>query len=159
MKINTLPFIYLKPNEVYIAPTPSIIETVLGSCVSVTMFNRRSRIGMISHCLLPKCKNEGACNGDCSEGFKYVDCSICRMIEKYASYDIKRGDIEIKMFGGADMFTIIRSVSVGKQNISTALKTIKTEGLSLVASDVGGTRGRKIFFNTYTGEVLLKRLK
>jgi chemotaxis receptor (MCP) glutamine deamidase CheD len=29
----------------------------------------------------------------------------------------------------------------------------------VLARDVGGTRGRKIFFNTETGEVLLKRLQ
>ncbi|MBI5664673.1 MAG: hypothetical protein HZC49_06265 [Nitrospirae bacterium] len=51
------------------------------------------------------------------------------------------------------------SMAIGKQNIETVLKIIKTERLSLVASDVGGTDGRKIIFNTNTGEVLLKRLK
>ena len=80
------------------------------------------------------------------------------MIEKYASFDIHRSDIEIKVFGGADMYASRRSLSVGKQNIATALKTIKEERLNLLASDVGGTQGRKIFFNTYTGDVLLKRL-
>jgi chemotaxis protein CheD len=35
---------------------------------------------------------------------------------------------------------------------------LKSEGLQLHVVDVGGLQGRKIFFNTHTGEVLLKRL-
>jgi len=159
---DQIPFIYLKPSEIHITKTPSMVETVLGSCVSITMFDRRSGVSMICHCLLPKCKNENHCNGDCSDGFKYVDCSIRRMIAKYAAYDIKRSNIEVKVFGGADMFKTsaesANSIAIGKQNIETALKIIEAERLNLIASDVGGTRGRKIFFNTYTGEVHLKRL-
>jgi chemotaxis protein CheD len=156
---SQLPLIYLKPSEIYIAGEPALVETVLGSCVSITMHNRRSGVGIMCHCLLPRCKNERPCDGACSGEFKYVDCSIRRMTEKFDSYDIKRSDIEVKVFGGADMFTGGKSISVGRQNIETALKIIKNEGLNLSASDVGGTQGRKIFFYTHTGEVLLKRLK
>jgi len=159
---HQIPFIYLKPSEIHITKTPSIVETVLGSCVSVTMFDRTSGVSMICHCLLPQCKNEVPCEGDCSEGFKYVDCSIRRMIAKYASYDIKLSNIEVKVFGGADMFNAkansANNIAIGKQNIETALKIIKRGNLNLIASDVGGTEGRKIYFNTHTGEVHLKRL-
>ncbi len=155
---SQLAFIYLKPGEICITGDPSMIETVLGSCVSVTMFDRRSGVSMICHCLLPQCKNEIPCDGDCSEGFKYVDCSILRMIKKFDSYDIMRSDIEVKVFGGADMFAVGKSISIGKQNIETALKIIERERLNLLASDIGGTQGRKIYFNTNTGEVHLKRL-
>jgi chemotaxis protein CheD len=159
---SQLPFIYLKPSEIYITECPSMVETVLGSCVSVTMFDRTSGVGMICHCLLPQCKNEVPCDGDCSEGFKYVDCSIRRMLAKYTSYDVKRSNIEVKVFGGADMFNAktatANSIAVGKQNIETALKIIKREQLNLITTDVGGTEGRKIYFNTRTGEVHLKRL-
>lgn len=157
-----MPFIYLKPSEIHITETPSMVETVLGSCVSVTMFDRKSGVSMICHCLLPQCKNEVPCDGDCSDGFKYVDCSIRRMIKKFDSYDIKRVSIEVKVFGGADMFKTnadsAMSIAIGKQNIETALKIIKAERLNLIASDVGGYQGRKIYFNTHTGEVHLKRL-
>lgn len=159
---SQLSFIYLKPGEICITGDPSMVETVLGSCVSVTMFDRKSGVSMICHCLLPQCKNEIPCGGDCSEGFKYVDCSIRRMIAKYASYDIRRSNIEVKVFGGADMFKAnagsANSIAIGIQNIETALKIIKAERLNLIASDVGGTAGRKIYFNTHTGEVHLKRL-
>ena len=49
--------------------------------------------------------------------------------------------------------------SIGKLNITTAQKIIEQEGLSIVSMDVGGTRGRKLYFHTRTGKVLIKRLE
>ena len=48
---------------------------------------------------------------------------------------------------------------MGKQNIEMALRRLEDESLRLVTQDLGGARGRKILFNTYSGEVFLKRLR
>ena len=140
-----------------------MIVTVLGSCLSITMFSRRRALGGICHGLLPKCdQQKKGCCGVCLDGFKYVDCSIRRMVQLFDRHGVKRSDIEVKCFGGADMFTrpIERpgTASIGKQNVTIAEQILKSEGLLLHVVDVGGLQGRKIFFNTHTGEVLLKRL-
>jgi chemotaxis protein CheD len=85
------------------------------------------------------------------------------MLKLFDRFDVKRRELEVKVFGGADMFDAARNgratFSVGKLNISTAKKIIEQEGLSIVSMDVGGTQGRKLYFHTQTGEVLLKRLQ
>jgi chemotaxis protein CheD len=85
------------------------------------------------------------------------------MVRIFDRYKVRRSEIEVKCFGGADMFTcqIERPgvVSVGRQNIISTQKILHCEGLKLTVQDVGGLQGRKIFFYTNTGEVLLKRLK
>jgi chemotaxis protein CheD len=158
-----LPIIYLKPGEMHISGKPSIVVTVLGSCLSVTMFHRRAGLGAICHGLLPECGKKKSCNSVCADGFKFVDCSIKRMLKRFDVHDIKRGEIQIKCFGGADMFSVRPEmagiVSVGKQNIVTARKMFENEGLTLHSIDVGGNQGRKILFYTHTGEVLLKRFQ
>jgi chemotaxis protein CheD len=84
------------------------------------------------------------------------------MVMAFDRYGVPRSEIEVKCFGGADMFTQKNAdsglVSIGKQNIITAEKTLASEGLTLRVKDVGGRQGRKILFYTHTGEVLLKRL-
>jgi chemotaxis protein CheD len=78
-------------------------------------------------------------------------------------FEVQRGTIEVKCFGGADMFA--RQIegagvaSIGRQNIISAEKILSSEGLKLEVQDVGGFQGRKIFFHIHTGKVLLKRLK
>lgn len=161
---TTLPVIHLKAGEIYIAEKPTLVATVLGSCISVTMFNNRFKIGAICHGALPVYnKNRYGIRENNNEPFKYVDFSISHMVSQLANYGIKTCEIEVKLFGGADMFSFDNKnenkLTVGQQNIQVALNTIKKENLRLLIADTGGKRGRKIFFYTHTGEVLLKRLK
>jgi chemotaxis protein CheD len=157
------PLVYLKPGEMYFSQEPAVVVTVLGSCLSVTMFHRRRGLGAICHSLLPNFSGRKEWYGECLEGLKYVDCAIQRMVRIFDRYKVQRGEIEVKYFGGADMFTRQTEgpdvVSVGRQNIFSAEKILNTEGLKLNVKDVGGIQGRKIFFYIHTGEVLLKRLK
>jgi chemotaxis protein CheD len=151
------------PGEMHFSGEPAVIVTVLGSCLSITMFSRRRGLGGICHGLLPKCgRQKKDCHGECLEGFKYVDCSIRRMVKLFDRHKVRRSEIEVKCFGGADMFARIIErpgvVSIGKQNAMTAEQILTSEGLKPQVVDVGGLQGRKIFFNTNTGEVLLKRL-
>jgi chemotaxis protein CheD len=157
------PSVYLKPGEMYFSGEPAVVFTVLGSCLSVTMFHRRRGMGAICHGLLPECSAQKVCYSDCLEGLKFVDCSIQRMVRIFDRYKVRRSELEVKCFGGADMFTLQIErpgvVSVGRQNIISAEQILRSEGLKLTVKDVGGPEGRKIFFYTHTGEVLLKRLK
>ena len=49
-------------------------------------------------------------------------------------------------------------LTVGAQNCRAALEVLAEEGFTVSASDLGGSRGRRIHFHTGTGEVLLHRL-
>ncbi len=160
-----LPDIYLRPCEIYFTDKPALVSTVLGSCISVTMFNASSGTSAICHGMLPQCRTNEvhSCgNMKCSELHKYVDCSIRIMINKMKASGIKRSDIEVKIFGGSEMVAVKRRTSdwktVGQENIMTATSLIYKEKLNLVSYDVGGTAGRKILFNTKTGEVFMKRV-
>jgi|GEM_PF-184985 len=156
-----VPLFYLKPAEIHMTDRPSIVKTVLGSCVSVTLFNRRLKVGAICHGMLPHCKQKPECkDGGCAECFKYVECSIRHMLDRFRSSGIADREIEVKLFGGADMFATETGEreTIGAQNTKTALRIIEKERLVLSKSDTGGSQGRRLFFFTHTGEVFLKRL-
>jgi chemotaxis protein methyltransferase CheR len=162
-RASELPVVYLKPAELCVTDKPTIVRTVLGSCLAVTMFNRRLGVSAICHALLPQYDPKDLSNNHFLEKLKYVDYVIPKMLAKMKSYNIKPEEIEIKVFGGADMLNTqaeqARNQPVGRLNVETAIKVLEAEGLRPKTSDVGGTFGRKIFFYTHTGEVLLKRLK
>lgn len=157
-----LPVVYLRAGEMHYTDRPSLVVTVLGSCLSVTMFDRRLGIGGICHGLLPACGGRRTCGTGCLKEFRYVDCSIRQMAALFNKAGAERSDIEVKCFGGADMFSrkleTIGPASVGRQNIMAAEAALRVEGFRITKQDVGGLRGRKLFFYTHTGEVLLKRL-
>lgn len=156
--------VFLKPGEIYFAERPTLISTLLGSCVAVTMFCPGLRTGAICHGLLPACKGKKPCERleFCREGVRYVDCSIMRMLGWFMEYGITREEIDVKVFGGSDILSapeIKTETSVGRQNIAVAFEVIEKEMLSVSAVDVGGLQGRKILFSSNTGEVFLKRLR
>lgn len=151
----------LSPGELFIGEEVAQVETLLGSCVAVVMFSPRHRVGAICHSLLPSCRNEEPCGNSCQHAPRFVDCSIKRMLEWFLQREIKRREIVVKLFGGSDMFSTDKEpsrIAIGRQNIERALQVLDEERLVLAASDVGGLRGRKIIFRTYTGEIFMKRL-
>ena len=158
-----LPVIYLKTGEMHFSEKSVVVLTVLGSCLSVTMFHRKLAIGAVCHGFLPQCRGRQSCDDSCVEKFKYVDCSIRKMLKLFDRFYAKRCELEVKVFGGADMFDMApngrSTFSVGKLNITSATNILEQEGLRIISMDVGGKRGRKLYFNTQTGEVLLKRLQ
>jgi chemotaxis protein CheD len=155
--------VYIHPGEVCFASNPIVVSTVLGSCLSITMFSSKIKYAGISHCQLPNCRSENFDCNNCLEPFKYVNCTIFQMIKKFEQLQIHRNDIEVKIFGGADVFKTSsgekKESTIGKQNIQTALETLAVNKMNAAVTDVGGVQGRKIIFFTETGEIFLNRLK
>jgi chemotaxis protein CheD len=152
-----LPSVDLWPGELVVVERPTVVVTVLGSCVSVTLLHRRSGLGAICHALLP----EGAVWGNEGGGFRYVEPSVRYMTEEFRRRGIGPRETEVKVFGGGDVLVTNMGpgeLTVGARNVQAALGALQGEGYNVAASDVGGKRGRKIYFDTSTGAVLLKRL-
>lgn len=165
LSIGNLPGHYLKPGEMFLATEPMVISTLLGSCVSITMFHPVRKIGAMCHGLLPSCRESGncQCEEECHNGFRNMTCSIRLMLDRFKALGISSRELEVKLFGGSDMFEAngekSKKPTVGRQNIAVTLDILKEAQIRISASDLGGERGRKIYFFTHTGEVLLKRLR
>ena len=147
--------VFLQPGELLVTKEPTVITTVLGSCVSVTMHSPGTGVGGICHALLPK---DGG--GSRSEPFRFVDKAVSYMLAAFRKLGVERKDIEVKLFGGSDVLPVSSYMpTVGEQNVEEAFEIIERERLRLLAHDVRGEHGRKILFHTGTGEILLKRVK
>ncbi|MCX5812301.1 MAG: chemotaxis protein CheD [Proteobacteria bacterium] len=147
--------VFLKPGELYISDKPTIVSTILGSCIAVTIFNRRLKAGGICHAMLPRSSFTKG-----HHEFRYVDSSILYMLNKFETMGIRKDEMEIKLLGGADVIDRMNEsmASIGQKNIEIALEVIRNENLQLKVSDIGGKLGRKVHFYTHTGKVLLKRI-
>ena len=160
-KLNKSSEIFLQPGEFHLTTESEIVTTILGSCVSVVMFDTERRISMMSHNLMPSCENSISCKGDCSNVHKYAECSVKQMLQIFDSAKIPRNNIVVKLFGGSELINGGQHndgiTSVGSRNICAAKKIIEEEELSLAAQDIGGRFGRRIVFITETGEVFLRR--
>jgi chemotaxis protein CheD len=155
---------YLMPGELIIAKTPSVVWTVLGSCVSVILYHKKTGIGAICHAQLPGTIKEGHCFDNCPEKClmdtssrnqsKYVTCAVKYMLGEIKKLNIKLDELDIRVFGGADVIPSNNKMSIGKLNVETAFKILQDEGLSVTQAETGGSSGRNILFISATGEVL-----
>jgi len=162
MKIN------LMPGELYIAKQPILIKTILGSCLSVILHNKRNKITAISHAQLPYEKSKHKCIDNCpikcntktleKNRFKYVTCSTQYMLQRFFSLGIRNSEIYVKIFGGASVLsTNGDQKSIGMQNIETAYDMIKKFKLKLINEDTGGKSGRTIYLYSETSTIFVRK--
>ena len=128
------------------------IATLLGSCVSVCLFEPKLQLGGLNHFMLPK--NTRGKDSD----FDVLLCGDYAM-EVLANALYERGAqkkrLVAKAFGGGDIVANI-TMSIGARNAEFAREWLAREGIPLVSSHFGGPYSRKLIFNPATGDVFCK---
>ena len=141
--IEHRPVLHLLPGESHVARRPLFIRTILGSCIGATFWSARLGVGAVCH------------SGRC------VDLSIRELVRRFDALGVGRGEIQVKLFGGADVLPVSGMSSrptVGARNCEAALEVVEAEGLVVVTSSLGGISGRDVRFDTGSGEVLVRRV-
>ena len=146
--------IYLYPSALVVKSEPVYIHTILGSCISVCLFDTVMKIGGINHYMLPYW------NGSELASPKYGNIAIERLIAGMNSLGSKTGHLIAKVFGGGAVLEVNHSsFNIGEKNIRVAVDLLAANKIPIVAQSTGGTNGRKIIFNTYSGEVVHRFIK
>lgn len=157
-----LPRRNLSPGDLIVTSDPQWVITLLGSCVAVTMFSRRFKIAAICHGMLPYPRHPTSPPGPDHRPFRYLNAVIPAMLDRMRRPGLELREIEVKMFGGANLISLAEGPQsehwIGSENVTVGRSLLLEAGLKIRADDVGGHRGRKIVFNTATGEVLHKFL-
>jgi chemotaxis protein CheD len=145
---------YLKQGMIVVRQEECIITTVLGSCISVCLWDSVFGIGGMNHYMLALWNGEGLPSP------RYGNVAIPKLIEKMIGAGAAKNNLRAKVFGGAEVLSSMRNseMKVGPQNIILAEDLLAKERIPVISSDVGGYGGRRIQFNTKTGTVMLKRL-
>jgi chemotaxis protein CheD len=146
---------YIHSGQLIVASNPTVIHTVLGSCVAVCLYDEKIQISGMNHYLLPLWNNQGL------QSPKYGNIAIIKLIEGMVKEGSQIKNIIAKVFGGASQWDIGKNGSneklmVGKRNIKVAEDILKEYGIRIVANDVGGDRGRKITMDSKSGKIQLK---
>lgn len=149
--------VHLLIGEGLILQKPTVVSTVLGSCVSVTFFCPEKKIGAIFHAILPVMPDEERAKW-AKNNFKYVDSAIQHIIRLLDRRGIKQRQIEAKVFGGAQAITVGEN-KPGPANVKAAFEMLTKFNIKILASDVGGSKGRNLVFISDTGEVFIKTHK
>ncbi|MBN2126379.1 MAG: chemotaxis protein CheD [Deltaproteobacteria bacterium] len=143
---------FLKPGYILIPRRPTVISTVLGSCVAVCLYDRKTGIGGMNHFKLPRILDSDATTA-C-----YGNVATLALIDMMIQDGCRIKDMEAQVFGGA-FNPSISSRNIGEENTRIARRILSRKGIRIVSEDVGGERGRKIVFDTGTNEVVVLKVE
>lgn len=142
---------FLYPATLFAHNEPYVVSTILGSCVSVCLWDPVLMLGGINHYMLPLWNGQGLASP------KYGNIAIEKLIEKMLQMGSKKVNLKAKVFGGGEVIeTQTSHFQIGERNIVLALECLKDEKIPIVGQSLGGKLGRKIQFHTQTGTVMMK---
>lgn len=149
--MENLPVHFLYPAELYVSKSPYQINTILGSCIAVCLFDPVLQIGGMNHYMLPYWNGQGLASP------KYGNIAIEKLIDKMISLGCNKNNLKAKIFGGGEVIeTQVVQFHIGTRNIEVARLTLEEKKIPIVSSSVGGKLGRKIEFLTLNGDVRQK---
>jgi chemotaxis protein CheD len=133
--------------------SPTILRTILGSCIGICIFDRMKKIGGLAHILLPTDTSGGA------QPEKYADTAIPLLVERLIKDGAKKEYLSAKIAGGASMFKFESNMmlgQIGDRNIETTRKVLEKLGIPVLEEDIKGNTGRVIDFYLEDGRLKVK---
>jgi chemotaxis protein CheD len=151
---DTMKRVYLYPGQIVTSGQPLMVSTILGSCVSICLWDPAAKVGGINHYLLPN----NPLNGQ--SDLRYGNTATERLIETLLGLGVKKQRIVAKVVGGASILSSFGGsrMSIGDQNVDVARKLLAKHGIDVSGEQTGGTRGRKLLFHTGNGCVFSKEI-
>lgn len=163
--------IFLQAGEFYFGDRNTRIRTVLGSCVSITMWHPHLLIGGMCHFMLA---NRPGPQPRQLDG-RYADEAMALFLREIRAAGTRPSDYQVKLFGGGNMFpesmkrrsgdchpqscdgtAIVNCRQVSCANSRMARHLVQQHGFKLAAEHLGETGHRQILFDIWSGHVWVK---
>ena len=149
---NDIKNVFLRPGQYWVGGASYRVRTLLGSCVSITLWHPTLRIGAMSHFLLAT-RGRGAVK---PLDARYAEEATSLMLDELARQHVVPQECQAKLFGGGNMFphqTRDVDLHVGQRNGETARALMRVHGIRVVSESLFGVGYRKIVFDLRTGHV------
>ena len=150
--------VFLQPGEYYVGDARCRIRTLLGSCVSITLWHPRLRIGAMSHFLL---STRGGTATDTLDA-RYAEEALSLMLRDLAREKVAPQECQAKLFGGGNMFprhVRTPAFDVGQKNGEAARRLMRAHAIPIVSESLFGVGHRHIIFDVSSGHVWSRQVK
>jgi chemotaxis protein CheD len=145
----------LMPGQMHFGAQAASVRTLLGSCLSVTLWHPSRKFGGMCHFLLP---TRSRPSHEPLDG-RYGDEALETMVKLLHATGTDPKDYQAHLYGGADTMpegTALK-FNVGERNIEQGFNLVDRYGFQIQAVDVGEDVPRTVVLNLNTGEVDMRR--
>ena len=134
-----------------------VLRTILGSCVSVCLYDPMSGIGGMNHFVYAP--RQLSTRTAFSATTFCADICLEGLLEAVLKAGAQRGMLRAKAFGGGAMFEHEDPViSVGRSNARYALDWLEAQEIPVDLTDLQGACARRLHFHPASGQHLCVRL-
>ena len=144
------------PGQYFASKEPTIVYTILGSCISACINDPVAKVGGINHFMLAEPQTKDGRNDSWGESARYGNYAMELLLNEIMKMGGIKKRMEVKVFGGAKLYD--SSQNVGGRNAEWIMKYLELEGFNIVKCDVGDIYPRKIYYYTETGRILMKKI-
>lgn len=159
--------VFLSPGDYFVGDAHHRIRTILGSCVSVTLWSDEPRVGAMSHFLLGSRQVGERSIGDVRGldlrklDARYGDEALQLMLHELERRNVVAARCKGKIFGGGNMFPARNPNgldAIGRRNGEAARALLQAHGIEVVSESLFGDGHRQIAFDVGTGDVWARQL-
>jgi chemotaxis protein CheD len=141
----------LHPGDYHVTSQPITLSTLLGSCVSVCLYDPVRRVMGMNHFLLAERRYADGRPVLEGEAGRYGIHAMELLINQLLRSGAQRRYLRAKAFGGGSVMSRRARgsdgfLSVGTDNVRFVREFLRRDGIPLVAADLGGNFGRQIHF-------------
>lgn len=149
-----LPEIKIKPGYVYSSTSPTLLYAEVASGIVVTVHDKATKAGGMCYFVKPIRNNKKQSSP------VYACPSIVGLLNMFIENGTKLSSLEANIFGGSENVSCKEyDPQTSKTNIKVAKEILEKKNINIGIIDTGGrSKGRKIAFNTETGELLVAHL-
>ena len=155
--------IFLLPGEYFVGNGTFQVRTILGSCVSITLWHPVARVGGMSHFLLPtRSSFSHTTHTTHSLDGHYGDEALALMRRDLQALGVDPRQCQAKLFGGGNMFpgrVQGNGAHVGRRNGEAARELLQYHGIPIVTESLFGMGHRQIIFNISQGDVWSRQVR
>ena len=164
--------VFLQPGDFYFGGKDTRIRTLLGSCVSITLWHPTRLIGGMCHYLLPRREQRRTQTLD----GRYAEDAIRLLLREIRGAKSHPSEYQLKIFGAGNMFSgqsrpdtcgrlhgswdeMRACGNISCKNISIARSLAALHGFEIEAEDLGGAGHRQVIFDIGSGHVWVRHVK
>ena len=130
---------------------PHVVSTVLGSCISVCLWDTVLNFGGMNHYIHAKPFNKS------KRTAQFGSVSIPYLVRLLLEQGSQMQNLKAHIVGGASN-PQMKCSKIGQENIDIAEKLLKKFYIDVITMDTGGEMGRKVVFDTKTGEIIVYKV-
>lgn len=134
----------------------TVLQTFVGSCVAVCIYDTAAKVAGMAHVMLPK---NNTPNPKPEPEGKFADVAFRILLEKMIAKGASIGRLKAKLAGGANIFHNegkATTFNIGLRNVEMIKGMLAENKIPLVSEDVGSKHGRWVVFDINSSEMKIR---